>query len=89
MLGAERVPPGMKAKICGLLEETGARDVRVFGTYGFTECRMAFAECPTHDNEYTGYHLYPDMAVFEVVVCVVMVPPEPGRGRRRSGSARG
>jgi len=67
VLGAERVPPGMKAKICSLLEETGARDVRVFGTYGFTECRMAFAECPTHDNEYTGYHLYPDMAIFEVV----------------------
>ncbi|MBL8750014.1 MAG: AMP-binding protein [Planctomycetes bacterium] len=67
VLGAERVPPGMKARICSLLEETGARDVRVFGTYGFTEARMAFAECPTKDNAYTGYHLYPDLAVFEVV----------------------
>lgn len=67
VLGAERVPPGMKTKICGLLEELGARDVRVFGTYGFTEARMAFAECPTRDNAYTGYHLYPDLAVFEVV----------------------
>lgn len=67
VLGAERVPPGMKAKICALLDATGAHDVRVFGTYGFTECRMAFAECPTRDNQYTGYHLYPDMAIFEVV----------------------
>jgi len=45
----------------------GAKDVRVFGTYGFTEARMAFVECPTKGNEYTGYHLYPDLAVFEIV----------------------
>lgn len=67
VLGAERVPPQMKAKICQLLGEAGARDVRVFGTYGFTEARMAFAECPTPDNAYTGYHLYPDLAIFEVI----------------------
>ncbi len=67
VLGAERVPPQMKAKICQLLGEAGAHDVRVFGTYGFTEARMAFAECPTPDNAYTGYHLYPDLAVFEVL----------------------
>ena len=67
VLGAERVPPGLKQKIRELLAGMGARDVRVFGTYGFTEARMAFAECPTHDNQYTGYHLYPDMAIFEVV----------------------
>ncbi|HEU4417766.1 MAG TPA: AMP-binding protein [Planctomycetota bacterium] len=67
VLGAERVPPQLKAKICQLLEQVGARDVRVFGTYGFTEARMAFAECPTPDNAYTGYHLYPDLACFEVI----------------------
>ncbi|HEX5050258.1 MAG TPA: AMP-binding protein [Planctomycetota bacterium] len=67
VLGAERVPPGLKDKICQLLAETGAHDVRVSGTYGFTEARMAFAECPTPDNAYTGYHLYPDLAYFEVV----------------------
>lgn len=67
VLGAERVPPGMKQRICQLLQGMGAGDVRVFGTYGFTEARMAFAECPTPDNEYTGYHLYPDFAIFEVV----------------------
>ncbi|HEB54663.1 MAG TPA: phenylacetate--CoA ligase family protein, partial [bacterium] len=67
VLGAERVPPGMKDKIVQLLAATGAHDVRVFGTYGFTEARMAWAECPTKDNAYTGYHLYPDLAVFEVI----------------------
>jgi phenylacetate-CoA ligase len=67
VLGAERVPLGMKAKLAALLAEVGAHDVRVFGTYGFTEARMAFAECPTRDNAYSGYHLYPDLAVFEVV----------------------
>ena len=67
VLGAERVPLGMKAKLTALLDEVGAHDVRVFGTYGFTEARMAFAECPTRDNAYSGYHLYPDLAIFEVV----------------------
>ena len=67
VLGAERVPPGMKAKIRQLLEACGAHDISVFGTYGFTEARMAFAECPTADNAYTGYHLYPDLAIFEVI----------------------
>ncbi len=67
VLGAERVPPGLKAKVVALLESCGARDVRVSGTYGFTEARMAFAECPTRDNAYTGYHLYPDLAIFEVI----------------------
>jgi phenylacetate-coenzyme A ligase PaaK-like adenylate-forming protein len=67
VLGAERVPPGLKEKIRGMLGQMGARDVRVFGTYGFTEARMAFAECPTDDGTYSGYHLYPDLAVFEVI----------------------
>lgn len=67
VLGAERVPPGMKDKIRDLLSQMGAKDVRVFGTYGFTEARMAFAECPTQDGSYSGYHLYPDLAVFEVI----------------------
>ena len=67
VLGAERVPPGLKDKIVQLLAASGANNVSVFGTYGFTEARMAFAECPTKANEYTGYHLYPDLAIFEVI----------------------
>lgn len=68
VLGAERVPPGFKRKVRAMLARMGAEDVRVFGTYGFTEARMAFVECPTEDPEiYSGYHLYPDLAVFEVL----------------------
>ena len=67
VLGAERVPSGLKDKVRTMLSRMGAGPVKVFGTYGFTEARMAFAECPTDGNESTGYHLYPDLAVFEVV----------------------
>ncbi len=68
VLGAERVPPGMKEKIREMLAEMGAKQVKVFGTYGFTEARMAFAECPTEETDcYSGYHLYPDLAIFEVI----------------------
>jgi phenylacetate-coenzyme A ligase PaaK-like adenylate-forming protein len=66
-LGAERVPRGLKDRVCELLGRMGARDVRVLGTYGFTEARMAFAECPTADNSSTGYHLYPDLGIYEIV----------------------
>lgn len=67
VLGAERVAPGLKQKLRELLAQVGAHDVRVLGTYGFTEARMAFAECPTPDDAWSGYHLYPDFAIFEVV----------------------
>lgn len=65
VLGAERVPQGMKQKMQESLEALGARDVKIFGTYGFTEARMAFAESP-HDQA-GGYHLYPDLGLFEIV----------------------
>ncbi len=67
VLGAERVAPGLKQKLAQLLAECGAHGVSIVGTYGFTEARMAFVECPAPDNASTGYHLYPDFAVFEVI----------------------
>ena len=68
VLGAERVPPGFKRKVREMLAKMGAGNVRVFGTYGFTEARMAFVECPTEDPEvYSGYHMYPDLAIYEVI----------------------
>ncbi len=67
VLGAERVPPGLKEKVRRMLTDMGATDVKVIGTYGFTEARMAFAECPTEIGVYSGYHLSPDLAVFEVI----------------------
>jgi phenylacetate-CoA ligase len=68
VLGGEKVPDGMRLKLAALAGELGARDVDIVATYGFTEARMAFAECPRQMNEPScGYHLYPDLALFEVV----------------------
>ncbi len=67
VLGAARVTPAFKAKVVELLAAMGARDVAVFGTYGFTEARSAWAECPAGPQGSSGYHLYPDKEIFEVV----------------------
>ncbi len=67
ILGASPVPNGFKLKIASLLNEMGASDVKVFGTYGFTEARGAWAECPTEISVSSGYHTSPDMEVFEVI----------------------
>ena len=67
VLGAARVSPAFKRRISKLLASMGAQDVSVFGTYGFTESRCAWAECPTKINVSSGYHLYPDKEIFEVI----------------------
>lgn len=67
VLGAEKVPPGLKLKMHEALSACGAGKVTILGTYGFTEARMAFAECPTSYDVSSGYHVYPDLGVFEVV----------------------
>lgn len=67
VLGAGRVPVGFKLKICSLLNEMGAADVRIMGTYGFTEARSAWSECPTAIGASSGYHTYPDKEIFEVI----------------------
>jgi phenylacetate-coenzyme A ligase PaaK-like adenylate-forming protein len=67
VLGAEKVPPGLKQKMIESLREGGAGEVRVIATYGFTEARMAWSECPAKPEDKSGYHLYPDLGVFEVV----------------------
>lgn len=80
-LGASRVPPGFKKKIANLLIDMGALGVRIMGTYGFTEARCAWAECPTDLNSASGYHTYPDKEVFEVIdpdTCEVVREGEDG-----------
>jgi len=67
VLGAGRVPPGFKLKLCTLLNEMGASDVRVMGTYGFTEARAAWSECSTAIDVSSGYHTFPDKEIFEVI----------------------
>lgn len=67
VLGAEKVPPGLKAKMAECLAACGAKNVTILGTYGFTESRLAFIECPTSFDASSGYHVQPDLSVFEVI----------------------
>jgi phenylacetate-coenzyme A ligase PaaK-like adenylate-forming protein len=68
VLGGEKVPDGMRRKLISLAKELGAREVDVVATYGFTEAKMAWAECPVAaDEESGGYHLYPDLGLVEIV----------------------
>ena len=67
VMGAAKVTIPFKQRLAGLLESMGARNVSVFGTYGFTEARAAWAECPTALDVSSGYHLYPDKEIFEVI----------------------
>lgn len=68
VLGGEKVPLGMRRKLKSLCERLGSEDVDVISTYGFTEAKLAFAECaPPKGQDPSGFHLYPDMAFIEVV----------------------
>lgn len=66
-LGASRVPLGFKKKLTALLKGMGARHIRIMGTYGFTEAKCAWGECPTALGISSGYHTYPDKEIFEIV----------------------
>ena len=67
VLGAAKVTQGYKQRLSGMLSALGAKNVLIFGTYGFTEARTAWAECPTENHLSSGYHLYPDKEVFEII----------------------
>lgn len=78
VLGAEKVTPGLKQKMAESLAAMGSRDVVISGTYGFTEARMAFSECPANHDESPGYHVYPDLGVFEVIDPKTLEPVKDG-----------
>ena len=68
VLGGEKVPNGMRLKLRDLAFELGAPDIGVVSTYGFTEAKMAFGECPHPvGSEPPGFHLYPDLGIMEIV----------------------
>ena len=68
VLGGEKVSDGLRHKLRELALELGARDVDVLASYGFTEAKMAWPECPfPHDEPSSGYHLSPDLAIIEVI----------------------
>jgi phenylacetate-coenzyme A ligase PaaK-like adenylate-forming protein len=82
VLGGEKVCDGLRHKLRDLARELGARDVEVLATYGFTEAKQAWVECPfPHDQPSSGYHLYPDLGIMEVVgpkTGQVLPPGHPG-----------
>lgn len=81
VLGGEKVAPGTRRKLARLAGKLGAGSIDVVATYGFTEAKMAWTECPCPRGEQTGYHLYPDLGIVEVIdpkTGETMAPGEPG-----------
>lgn len=80
-LGGEKVPDGMRRKLSEMCAELGSPNVQVIATYGFTEAKLAWTECPFNAGEApTGYHLYPDMGIIEVVNPQTGDPVPDGQG---------
>lgn len=68
VLGGEKAPEGLRKKLRQLASRLGASAVNVISTYGFTEAKMAWCECPAPEGaESGGYHIYPDLGIVEVV----------------------
>jgi phenylacetate-coenzyme A ligase PaaK-like adenylate-forming protein len=68
VLGGEKVPEGMRRKLRELCANIGARHVSIMSTYGFTEAKIAWSECPAPEGQVSGgFHIYPDMGFVEVI----------------------
>jgi phenylacetate-CoA ligase len=68
VLGGEKVPEGMRRKLRELCEQVGAKKINIMSTYGFTEAKLAWSECPVPaGEESSGFHIYPDMGFVEIV----------------------
>lgn len=63
IFGGERVSQGLRQKTRELLEKLGALDAKILTTYALTESKTAWMQC----SEQSGYHLYPDMEVVEII----------------------
>jgi phenylacetate-coenzyme A ligase PaaK-like adenylate-forming protein len=68
VLGGEKAPLGMRRKLRALAGQLGAGKIDVLRTYGFTEAKLAWTECPfAEDAGSAGYHVHPDLALIEIV----------------------
>ncbi|MBL9188567.1 MAG: AMP-binding protein [Opitutaceae bacterium] len=68
VLGGEKVPDGTRRKLSELCAQLGSPEVQFIVTYGFTEAKLAWAECPVSAvTPPPGYHLYPDLGIVEIV----------------------
>ncbi len=68
VLGGEKAPTGTRRKLRALGAELGASNIDVLRSYGFTEAKLAWGECPYDENAGSaGYHVHPDLALIEIV----------------------
>lgn len=68
VLGGEKISDGLRIKLRELAQELGAGKVEVLASYGFTEAKMAWPECPfPPDGPSSGYHISPDVALIEII----------------------
>jgi phenylacetate-coenzyme A ligase PaaK-like adenylate-forming protein len=68
VLGGDKVPAGTRRKLGELCAQVGSPDVKVMATYGFTEAKFAWTECPiTPGTPPPGYHLYADQGIVEII----------------------
>ena len=68
VLGGEKAPTGIRNKLRELARQLGAERIDVVATYGFTEAKLAWVECPfAEDAGSAGYHIHPDLALIEIV----------------------
>ena len=68
VLGGDKVPDGTRRKLGALCAELGSPDVRIMATYGFTESKFAWSECPiVPGTPPPGYHLYADQGIVEII----------------------
>src|SRR5207248_1962423 len=68
VLGGEKVSDGLRQKLRDLTLELGAPKVQILATYGFTEAKIAWTECPYPEGEApSGYHLYSDLGIVEII----------------------
>ncbi len=80
VLGGEKVPPGLRRKLRRLCADLGSEETIIMATYGFTEAKTAWPECAyPADAEPSGYHLYPDLGIVEIIDPETGEPVEDGQ----------
>lgn len=79
VLGGEKAPVGIRRRLRQLAAMLGAEKIDVLSTYGFTEAKMAWTECPCpHDAVSAGYHLAPELGIIEIIDPVSGEPMDEG-----------
>jgi phenylacetate-coenzyme A ligase PaaK-like adenylate-forming protein len=65
ILGGERASPGYRVRLQETLSAMGSKQTEIHSVFGFTEARCCWSEC--EGGSETGFHLYPDIGLIEVI----------------------